>query len=237
MRPACPDLSGSRPQVASAFRPTPFGYALCPFFQSSIGNSHPLAPSAHPPAPALSTFDRTSWHRVKASFRMQPNRLQRHPFKRWRDVWFLLSSSRWGSWKGPVYSSRVDAHMKFWPEVRRPARVRRRLGRRAGSLVALFLVLLQFHLLWVVVLHRHAGTGSPSRTSSIHQPNSQNTPAADTGLLCAACQIVRHGAVRPALSPVTLSPVAATILGAVVPASHFTSFQPGAVYGRAPPLG
>jgi len=99
------------------------------------------------------------------------------------------------------------------------------------------LLLLQMNLLWVAALHHHAELDVLPRTAAaLHARNKQPAPAAESGVLCTACQIARHGAARPAATASPTEPEAATFLGAVVRPIPFHSCQLHVVCGRAPPL-
>jgi len=99
------------------------------------------------------------------------------------------------------------------------------------------LLLLQVNLLWVAALHHHAGLDVLPRTAAaIHAGNRQAAPAAESGVLCTACQIARHDAARPVATASAPEPEAAVFLGAVARPIRFHARQPNAICGRAPPL-
>lgn len=109
-----------------------------------------------------------------------------------------------------------------------------RLGR---TLSTALVVLAQFHLLWVAVLHRHEAVTVPGQVAGVeaYQPH-LHTGTADSGLFCTACQIVRHSAARPAQGTRAPEPEDASISRPVISSSRFYSHQPTALFGRAPPL-
>jgi hypothetical protein len=98
-------------------------------------------------------------------------------------------------------------------------------------------VLAQFHLLWVAVLHQHEAISVPGQVAAVEacQPH-LHTGATDSGLLCTACQIVRHSAARPAQGTRVPESKDASISRPVISSGTFYSHQPTALFGRAPPL-
>jgi hypothetical protein len=99
---------------------------------------------------------------------------------------------------------------------------------------------MQLHLLVVLVLHHHVlprfSLGLSATTANVGQAGRRSQPAGAEQGYCTACQILRHGAVRPSLGNPTphrtsvapfLMPLSATVI---------LSAQPAAWYGRAPPL-
>ncbi|MGO9275514.1 MAG: hypothetical protein ACLQOO_35625 [Terriglobia bacterium] len=109
--------------------------------------------------------------------------------------------------------------------------------RPGQAAIAGALFLLQVNLLWVAALHHHAEFDVLPRTASAMQAgNRQAAPATESGVLCTACQIARHGAARPAATASAPEPEAAVFLGVVARPIHFHARQPKAICGRAPPL-
>jgi hypothetical protein len=98
-------------------------------------------------------------------------------------------------------------------------------------------VLAQFHLLWVAVLHQHEAISVPGQVAAVEGCQPQlHTGAADSSLFCTACQIVRHGAARPAQGTAAPQPEDASISRPVISSGTFYSHQPTSLFGRAPPL-
>lgn len=109
---------------------------------------------------------------------------------------------------------------------------------RLGRIVTTALVVLaQLHLLWVAALHHHEAISVPWQAAEVEgcEPHFHAAPA-DSGLFCTACQIVRHGAVRPAQGARAPQPEDASISHPLVASGTFYSHQPTAIFGRAPPL-
>jgi len=58
--------------------------------------------------------------------------------------------------------------------------------------------MLQVNLLWLAGVHRHEPLeGFGPRSTTLHQANQHTQPVAQGGLVCTACQIIRHAAARP----------------------------------------
>lgn len=117
------------------------------------------------------------------------------------------------------------------------------LKRRSLRAVTIWLLaLMQMHLLLVLVFHHHyvpefalAFSSTTTRTT-VKQADKDPLPPISERDFCTGCQILRHGAIRPALgSPaaqrLTVSPLLAVRAAVLVP---FT--QPVSLHGRAPPL-
>ena len=102
---------------------------------------------------------------------------------------------------------------------------------------AWLLLLAQISLLWLAVLHRHQEEAVSARATAVHGGGQWPQPTLETGLICTACQIVRHSAARPALGTPAPNPAASTSLGVTADPSELILRQPSVVYGRAPPLG
>jgi hypothetical protein len=97
------------------------------------------------------------------------------------------------------------------------------------------LVLLQVHLLWIVMFHRHGEMPMPWRTDSIQVGDGQPSPAVESTLLCTACQIVRNSALRPATAAPLLFASRDVGLPQRVTISHYNALRPAISSGRAPP--
>ncbi|HEV2492895.1 MAG TPA: hypothetical protein VG204_07455 [Terriglobia bacterium] len=112
-----------------------------------------------------------------------------------------------------------------------------RLNRRFSRVsITLGLLLFQVNLLWVAALHRHEIFEiSTSHPSAIRQASQPQQPSADSGLLCIACQIVRHAAAWPSTGATASEAQGAVFFLATSSHSAFQSRQPSAHYGRAPP--
>jgi len=95
-------------------------------------------------------------------------------------------------------------------------------------------LLAQANLLWLVVVHRHDEETVPMAATAVNGAARQSL---ETGLLCTACQIVRHGAARPTLGTPVPSPVASTPIGFPDDAGVLAFHRLSVTYGRAPPLG
>ena len=95
---------------------------------------------------------------------------------------------------------------------------------------------LQVHLLLVAVLHHHGTGGLPQSRVVLRADHHASTPRVDTGLVCTACQIVRHSAVRPAVTAPLPELAAATPMPRVFAASPYRFQQNRVANGRAPPL-
>ena len=101
----------------------------------------------------------------------------------------------------------------------------------------LCLALFQVNLLWVVALHRHEtlGTSAPLSTA-VRRASRAQQPVVENGLLCTACQIVRHAAARPTPGAVAPEAQSAVSVLAAFSFSIFHSLRRTTLYGRAPPL-
>ncbi len=95
---------------------------------------------------------------------------------------------------------------------------------------------LQVHLLLVAVLHHHGKGVVPRSVAVLGTDHHASLPSVDSGLLCTACQIVRHSAVRPALTAPLPELAAATPLPRAFAPSPYRFLQYRAANGRAPPL-
>lgn len=100
----------------------------------------------------------------------------------------------------------------------------------------LALLLLQVNLLWVAALHRHEIFEiTISSACVLRQASQAQQSAAESGLLCIACQIVRHAAARPSTGTTTAEALGAVSYLAAYTIRSFHSHQPSAFFGRAPP--
>ncbi len=116
--------------------------------------------------------------------------------------------------------------------------MRNRLNRRFLRAATTFcLMLFQVNLLWVAALHRHetGGAAAPAKTA-LHRASQTQQPAAESPLLCTACQIVRHAAARTATSAPAPEAQGPVFFLSGLALSTFHSHQPTTLYGRAPPL-
>jgi len=102
------------------------------------------------------------------------------------------------------------------------------------------LAAMQMHLLLVLVFHHHYVPEFAlafSRTSTnIQQADRQHRPLKSSQDCCTGCQILRHGAVRPALGNPMAQRLVVAPLRAVRLATVVLAVQPGTWRGRAPPL-
>jgi len=98
------------------------------------------------------------------------------------------------------------------------------------------LALLQLHIFWVTIFHHHESSAFPLQSSTVQQGSRHIPLAVETSLVCTACQIVRHGALRPTLGPQALRPASAAPLRMAVLRDHLSLLQPVVIFGRAPPL-
>ena len=108
--------------------------------------------------------------------------------------------------------------------------------RKSRSIVTCALALLQLHIFGVTIFHRHEAPPFPLQPSAIQQASLHEPLAVQGSLLCTACQIMRHGAVRP---KVAFQPLASASLVPYLPQGvliKIHSIQPDAFNGRAPPL-
>jgi hypothetical protein len=94
----------------------------------------------------------------------------------------------------------------------------------------------QVHLLWIAVTHRHVADELSPRAAQFQPGVPQPSPAADSGLLCTACQIVRHSAAMPATGTLVPEPAGSVFLRPALVLSSFCFFPLSVIYGRAPPL-
>ena len=101
----------------------------------------------------------------------------------------------------------------------------------------LCLALFQVNLLWVVALHHHEtlGTSAPHPAAVCGASQAQQ-PVVENGLLCTACQIVRHAAARPTQGATASEAQGPVSVLAAFSFSVFHSLRPTTLYGRAPPL-
>jgi len=110
------------------------------------------------------------------------------------------------------------------------------IRRFAYTLAVYSLVLLQVHLACVAVLHHHGETATWWHAPWVSGCGAQQSPAVGDSLPCTACQIVRHGAVRPATATAIFQPAVSVPLPARMTQGIYRSLQPAISYGRAPPL-
>lgn len=109
----------------------------------------------------------------------------------------------------------------------------RRLLKIATALALLFL---QVNLLWTAAQHRHEIYEiSAPHTRALRRASQAQQSAADSGLLCIACQIVRHAAARPSTGATTAESLGAVSFVAAYSLSSFHPHQPSTLFGRAPP--
>ncbi len=109
------------------------------------------------------------------------------------------------------------------------------LHRRLLRPVCVCLLLLQIHLLSVAELHRHQPAEFSSDSSAIVREGNQPQPPLSNGLLCTACQIIRHGSARPATGSPVPGPAALFPLRFVFRLGLLNSHAAASAYGRAPP--
>ncbi len=103
--------------------------------------------------------------------------------------------------------------------------------------VALLLLVLQMHLLWVAVVHSHESPEDPPGAQSSLHENSNGGSASTAGShYCVVCQIVRQGAIRPAVAHLAPRPATLIRLRPGFAATDIDSRRPAPTYGRAPPL-
>ncbi len=95
---------------------------------------------------------------------------------------------------------------------------------------------LQVHLLLVAVLHHHGSMGLSQSAATLQADHQVSPPALNDGLLCTACQIVRHNAVRPALTTPIPELAAATPMPRAFAISRYHLLVTTVANGRAPPL-
>ncbi len=95
---------------------------------------------------------------------------------------------------------------------------------------------LQAHLLMVAALHHHGSMGWSQTAAVLHSDNHLSAPALDGSLPCTACQIVRHNAVRPALTTPIPELAVARPMPRAFAISHYHLLVTTAANGRAPPL-
>jgi hypothetical protein len=108
--------------------------------------------------------------------------------------------------------------------------------RKSRSVITCALALLQLHISWVTVFHRHESPPFSLKPPTV-QEGSRTVPLAlEASLLCTACQIVRQGALRPTLSLQAPRPGSAAPLRIAVLRNHLSSLQTIVIFGRAPPL-
>lgn len=115
--------------------------------------------------------------------------------------------------------------------------MRYRLIRRALRVAAILsLALFQINLLWVAALHHHEQLTAPRHApAAVEGSDSPQGPVVDNGVLCTACQIVRHAAARPATGAVAPESRGSISLVNVSSLNVSHSYRPSARYGRAPP--
>ena len=97
-------------------------------------------------------------------------------------------------------------------------------------------LLAQINLFWVSVLHRHEEGTLPARGTTLQGGERSSGPVLATGLLCTACQIVRHGAARPTLGTRAPNLAASSPIRLTVDLSQSPFHARYVAYGRAPPL-
>ncbi len=95
---------------------------------------------------------------------------------------------------------------------------------------------MQFHLLLVAALHRHGSLELSPSATVLQAAHHASTPGLDDSLPCTACQIVRHNAVRPALTTPLPELAAAASRPRAFAISHYHLLIATAANGRAPPL-
>ncbi len=110
------------------------------------------------------------------------------------------------------------------------------MSRSWRSIIIWAMMTLQVHLLLVAALHHHGSMGLSQSAATLQANHQVSTPALNDGLLCTACQIVRHNAVRPALTTPIPELAAATPMPRTFAISHYHLLIATAANGRAPPL-
>ena len=98
------------------------------------------------------------------------------------------------------------------------------------------LVLLQVHLFLLTVFHHHDSDLLQKRPATVGQGRFHTPPTVDAALVCTACQIIRHSAMRPSVGPQAPQVASAVPLRLAVPRDYLPSLQKIAAFGRAPPL-
>src|SRR5207253_5880380 len=78
--------------------------------------------------------------------------------------------------------------------------------------------------------------GFGRRSMALRQANQHPPPMAEGGIVCTACQIIRHAAAQPITGAATSQPGTSVFARLAPFLSGFRSHQPSALYGRAPPL-
>jgi len=116
--------------------------------------------------------------------------------------------------------------------------VSKALNRRfSRTITTLLLLMLQVSLLWLTGVHWHEPLeGFGLRSRALRQANQHPQPVAEGGLVCTACQIIRHAAARPVTGAATPQSRGSVFVRLAPFLSGFRSRQPSALYGRAPPL-
>ncbi|HLY61272.1 MAG TPA: hypothetical protein VKV95_11025 [Terriglobia bacterium] len=98
------------------------------------------------------------------------------------------------------------------------------------------LVLLQVHLFLLTVFHHHDSDFFQNRPATLSQGRFHTPPAVDAAFVCTACQIIRHGAMRPSLGPQAPQVASSVPLRLNVLRDDLPSLQKIAAFGRAPPI-
>jgi len=98
------------------------------------------------------------------------------------------------------------------------------------------MLLAQINLFWLSVLHRHEEGTLPARATTLQGGARSSGLVLATGLLCTACQIVRHGAARPTLGTRAPNPAASSPMRLTADLNESPFHARYVAYGRAPPL-
>jgi len=114
------------------------------------------------------------------------------------------------------------------------------LKRRSWRVATTWLLAaMQLHLLLVLVFHNNyipEFALAFSNTTKIQQMARQSHPLHHSQDCCTGCQILRHGAVRPALGNPTAQRLSVSPLLTVRAPAVVLIVQPATWHGRAPPL-
>lgn len=115
------------------------------------------------------------------------------------------------------------------------------LKRRSWRVATTWLLAaMQLHLLLVLVFHHHYvpefALAFSTTTNTVQQADRHRQPLNRSQDCCAGCQIVRHGAVRPALGNPTAQRLSVSPLLTIRVPAVVLIVQPATWHGRAPPL-
>ena len=109
-------------------------------------------------------------------------------------------------------------------------------GQFRRAFASYVLVLLQVHLLGIAMLHQHDEAAASWHGLWVSGCEVQSSPAADSNILCTACQIVQHSAVQPGNAAQALPSSASVPLLRHMTPSNYRSELPVMNHGRAPPI-